>query len=78
MIMIHAVESLFYAQVSAMRTANMIDPGSFIRPCGLDHKGVIIHPLAHRISVPTRFRVFWSFPSVGPDYPPYFAELVEK
>ena len=77
-VMVHAVESFFYTQIVAMRTAHVIEPSSVIRPSGLDHQGVVVHPLAYRIPEPTRFRVFGGFSSVGPDDPPYLVELVEK
>jgi len=42
----HAVEPLFHSQVAAMRTADIIDPGSCIEPNRLDDERGIVLPLA--------------------------------
>jgi hypothetical protein len=76
-IAIRAVEPLLDAQVGAMRAAGSIEPGPLVGPNGLDDKRVIIHPLAHRISIPSRFGIFGEFPAVGPDDAPDFGELVQ-
>src|SRR5207253_1426020 len=55
-VVVHAVEALFHSQVAAMRTPNIIDPGSFIESARLDDKRGIVLPLADRIAVPSWLR----------------------
>jgi hypothetical protein len=76
-IAIRAVKPLLDAQVGAMRAAGSIEPGSLIGSDGRDNERVIVHPFAHRISVPPRFGIFGEFPAVGPDHAPDLGELVQ-
>src|ERR1700686_1306033 len=77
-ILIDAMESLFYAEILAMRTAAFVEPCSFIRAVGLGHKRVIVHPFARRVAEPPRFRrIFGEVSPVRPDAPPYFGKFVQ-
>src|SRR5579863_589352 len=60
-----------------MRTAAFVEPGSVIGSRGLRNKRVIIHPFAHRVTVPPRFRIFGEFSPIGPDDPPYLRIFVQ-
>src|SRR5579871_1523145 len=78
MVSVRAMESFFYTQIGAVRTADMIDPASLIDARGLHNESGVVRPLAHRISEPAWLSIFGEVPSVSPDYPPNLAKLIQN
>ena len=75
--MVDAVKALFYFQFAAVRTPGIIEPGPFVHADRLNHKRVVVHPFAHRISIPSRFGVLGEFSSVGPNRAPGAKHLIQ-
>src|SRR3984893_2330415 len=76
-VLVGARVTLFYVGVFAARMAVLIEPGSFVEACAIDHEGVVAIPVAGRISVITGIGrafdvyVFGKLPAVHPDFTPY-------
>src|SRR5437879_13600836 len=72
------MEYFLDVQIAAVRATDIIQPGPFIHAHGVNHKRVIVHPLANRIPVPPRFGIFGKFSPVRPDDAPIVVELIQE
>jgi hypothetical protein len=88
MIAVRAVVLLDHVKGVAVRTPYIIQPTSVIESVRLRNERVVVHPLARRVSPPSRFRriirrptrplgILGQPPPVRPDHPPLPIELVQ-
>src|SRR5215467_12064210 len=79
MIVIDALVPLFNAHRVAVRTAGIIKPGSFIKPCGLAYESIVIFPFADRVTPPPRLvDGLRKFTAISPDGPPLLVEQIQE
>ena len=69
--------TLHNAQLIAVRVAGIIEPRPVIGADGFHDKRVIVFPMADRVAVPARVRIFGKLPAIGPDDAPSLLEHVE-
>src|SRR4029077_13868838 len=77
-VMVHPVKPFLHSQICAMRTASMIEPGSWIEPNRLHDEGVVIHPFANRVPVPTWLWVLGQFSPIRPDHAPIAVPSIQE
>ena len=72
-----AVVPFLDAHIGAVRIARIVEPGPVVHPDRLHHEGVVILPLANRVSVPARIRILGKRSSVGPNDSPGLPKHVQ-
>src|ERR1051326_5076512 len=71
---VNSTIALLEAHLVAVRTAEMIEPGSVVITNGLDDERISF-PFADRVSPPCRIRILGEFAAIRPDGAPYVMEL---
>ena len=72
---IHTVKPLFHPKIATVWPSGIVEPGPFIQSICLHNEGIVVLPFAHRISIPSGFRLLWQLSSVSPDGPPDLLKL---